>query len=381
MLRIGIKKSLNFGMPFGCLRRTPLFKGVRSVKTSTVDWKPIRGSTGNLATIEYQSRMPLLRKFFLSLMIGMPVISFILGCWQVKRMNWKSELIARCENALAAEPMDEIPANIDPKVVSEFEYRRFKVVGHFDYSQEMFLGPRIKNGVLGYLVITPFVRKNGKPILVERGWIHKDKVVPETRKEGYLSHLAFPQGEIEITALFRCMPERSGLQFDHTDGSRLFNVHDVPKMAEQAGALPIYCQMIYDLGDHIEWRTSSGKEKSSVGSLVLSYLNPWNAITWATGSSSHSSSSSVASSDALFIASHLDDETLQYQEFEFINEGVPVAALPKLTFSNNHLQYLITWFGLAFCSSIALGYSFYKKQRYSTADKLIDAKRKDMRRL
>lgn len=359
MFRIGIKK-VNIDTVLGCFRRGP----ARGVKTSTVDWKPIRGSKGNLATIEYQSKMPILRKFFLSLMIGMPVISFALGCWQVKRMNWKAELIARCENALAAEPMDELPAVIDPAVVKDFEYRRFKAKGHFDYSQEMFLGPRIKNGVLGYLVITPFVRENGKPILVERGWIHKDKVVPETRNSGYLSHLAFPAGEIEIVALFRSMPERSGLQFDHTDGSRLFNVHDVPKMAEQSGALPIYCQMIYDLSDHIEWR----HEKEALP-LKLSYLNPLRMF-----------KSSAPATDALFIASYDDDETLQYQEFEFVNEGVPIAAHPKLSFSNNHLQYLITWFGLSFCSAIALGYSFYKKQRYSTADKLIDAKRKDMGR-
>ena len=53
----------------------------------------------------------------------------------------------------------ELPPNLDPSVIADFEYRRFKCRGRFDYDQEMFLGPRLKDGELGYLVVTPFIRK------------------------------------------------------------------------------------------------------------------------------------------------------------------------------------------------------------------------------
>ncbi|KAG2736467.1 hypothetical protein G9P44_000557 [Scheffersomyces stipitis] len=341
---------------------------IRTVKTSTVDWKPIISTKGNLATIEYQSKMPLLRKFFLGLMIAMPVISFVLGCWQVKRLQWKTALISKCENALAQPPIEEIPAELDPDAIVDFEYRRFKCKGHFDYDQEIFLGPRIRDGQLGYLVITPFVRTSGgKPILVERGWIHKDKVVPETRKHGYLSHLAFPQGEIEIEALFRVMPVKSYLQFDHQDGARLFNVHDVPEMAKQSGALPIYCQMIYDLRDHVDWKGPDDAKKPASKSSWLKSLA--------------FAQKQEPQDDAHFISSQAEfDHTLEYQDFEFVKQGVPIAPTPKLKFSNNHLQYLVTWFGLSICSAGLLIYSFMKKGRYSSAEKVIAEKRRQMGR-
>ncbi|CAN3358044.1 cytochrome oxidase assembly protein Shy1p [Diutina catenulata] len=335
--------------------RTP----VRSVKTSTVDWKPVRAVEGNLTTLEHQAKTPWLRRFFLGLMIAMPVISFTLGCWQVRRLRWKADLIAKCENNLAAETIPELPAQLDPDAIAEFEYRRFRCKGHFDYSQEMFLGPRMRDGHLGYLVVTPFVREaGGKPILVERGWISKEKVVPSTRDHGYLSHLALPQGEIEIEALFRVMPERSNLQFEHEPGSRLFNVHDVPAMSEQAGTLPIYAQMIYDMHDHPEYQgPDATKEKPSLLNKLLF----------------------KSSSDSEFMKNHDDDETMVYQPFEFVQQGVPIAAMPKLKFSNNHLQYLITWFGLSIGSAGLLLWSFMKKGKYSSADKVIEAKRRDMR--
>lgn len=340
----------------------------RTVKTSTIDWKPVKATEGNLATLEHQSKMPRIRRFVLGLMIAMPVISFFLGCWQVKRLKWKNELISMCENNLAAPPIEEIPANIDPDSIANFEYRRFRMKGHFDYDNEMFLGPRMRDGTLGYLVVTPFVRSGGgKPILVERGWILKDKVVPETRNRGYLSHLAFPQGEIEITPLFRVMPTKSYLQFDHEPGSRLFNVHDVPAMAQQSGSLPIYAQMIYDLSDHVEWKKDEPKLPSDKKSWTSMFSKP----------KKHSQDYD----DSEYMTSHHNgDETLHYQDFEFVQQGVPIAPTPKIKFSNNHLQYLITWFGLSVSSAGLLVWSFVKKGKYATAEKVIEAKRRDMKR-
>ncbi|CUM52632.1 unnamed protein product [Debaryomyces tyrocola] len=339
----------------------------RTVKTPTIDWSPLTSSKTNLAAAEKQAGTPILRRFFLGLMIAMPVISFFLGCWQVKRLKWKVGLISKSENSLAQPPLEEIPPNLDPAIIDEFEYRRFKTKGHFDYSQEMFLGPRIKNGMTGYLVVCPFVRSNGgAPILIERGWIHKDKVIPENRKGGYLSHLAYPQGEIEIEALFRVMPKKSNLQFDHDMGSRLFYVPDVEVMAEQSHSLPVYCQMIYSLKDNVEWRKAEEKQVST------SSWKKWLGFSKTTNEADNS--------DVLYISSKADeDSTLEYQEFEFIDQGVPIAAYPKVKFSNNHMQYLVTWFSLSFVSAGLLIYNFVKKRKYLSAEKVIEAKRRDMK--
>ncbi|KAG5421268.1 SHY1 [Candida metapsilosis] len=357
--------------PFGgriLQRPSGLLRFSRSVKTSTIDWKPVRSVPGNLRTITHQKKTPVLRGFLFGLMLAMPIISFGLGCWQVRRLKWKNDLIAKCENNLAAPVLDEIPPILDPSVIHEFEYRRFKCKGKFDYDQEMFLGPRIKDGVMGYLVVTPFIRSNGgEPILIERGWIHKDKVIPSTRTSGYLSHLAMPQGEIEIEALFRCMPEKSNLQFDHEPGAKLFNVIDVPAMAKQSGSLPIYCQMIYDLSDHLDYKAqeileAQGTDPSILGRLFFTKTNK------------------DEEKKTVYIQDESDD-SLFYQEFEFIKQGVPIAAKPTLKFTNNHLQYLITWFGVSFFSTGLLLYSMWKRKQFSSAERIINAKRKGMKKL
>ncbi|CAI5757422.1 unnamed protein product [Candida verbasci] len=336
----------------------------RFYKTITMDWKPMKAVPGALRTLDAQAKVPTIRKVILGLMYGMPIISFFLGCWQVRRLQWKTNLISKCENNLAAPIIPELPKNLDPNVIPEFEYRRFKVKGHFNYDQEIFLGPRLKDGVVGYLVVTPFIRSNGgKPILIERGWIHKDKVIPETRSKGYLSHLALPKGEIDIEALFRIMPKKSYLQIDHEDGSRLFNIPDVEAMAKQSNSLPIYCQMIYDLHDHKEYRK---EEKKNENGSILSKLF----------FKKQSSEGGVNLSDL-----GDSDSTLQYQEFEFVNEGVPLAAKPYIKFTNNHLQYLITWFGVSICSTIALVYSSWKSRQFSSVDKIIASRRKEMKKI
>ncbi|KAI5951197.1 SHY1 [Candida jiufengensis] len=345
-----------------------LLRITRSVKTSTIDWKPIKSVPGNLRTISHQKKMPIFRRVILGLMYAMPIITFGLGCWQVHRLNWKNELITKCESNLAAPVIEELPKNLDPNVIGEFEYRRFKCRGKFDYDQEMFLGPRMKDGVLGYLVVTPFIRSDGgKPILIERGWIHKDKVVPSKRNKGYLSHLAFPQGEIEIEALFRCMPPKSYLQFDHEPGAKLFNIPDVPAMAKQSGSLPVYCQMIYDLSDHLDYKTEKLlEEKGQSTSPSL-----WNKIFFTTKTKENKKE----------YIQDLSDDSMYFQEFEFINQGVPIAAKPTIKFSNNHLQYLITWFGVCIASTGLLIYMSWKTKQFSSADRIIEAKRKEMKKL
>lgn len=336
----------------------------RGVKTPTIDWKPIKSSVTNLSKAENQSKSPVFRKFILGLMIAMPVISFFLGCWQVKRLRWKVELISRSEHLLAEPPLEGLPANLDPSVILEFEFRRFKVKGHFDYDKELFLGPRLRNGELGYLLITPFVRSDGgDPILIERGWIQKEKVIPTRRARGYLAHLAMPQGEIEIEAMFRMMPKKSTLQYDHEPGSRLFHIPDVEAMAKETGSLPIYAQMMYSLKDQPDWKSPEEVAETKTGLKWLGLFS---------NKKDHSTEHIPVSET---------DSTMEWQEFEFFNQGVPIAAVPKVSFTNNHMQYLFTWFGVSIASTALLFYTFYKKKDLLSAEKVIEAKRREMKKL
>lgn len=362
-LRLGIGSQLSHGICRPSFYPKQILPK-RGVKTPTIDWKPIKSSVTNLSKAENQAKSPVFRRFILGLMIAMPVISFFLGCWQVKRLRWKVELISRSEHLLAEPPLEGLPAKLDPDVIPEFEFRRFKVKGRFDYDNELFLGPRLRNGELGYLLITPFVRSDGgEPILIERGWIQKDKVIPSRRSSGYLAHLALPQGEIEIEAMFRIMPKKSTLQYEHEPGTRLFHIPDVEAMAKETGSLPIYAQMMYSLKDKPDWKSPA--EAAEVPSKLK-----WVGLF---AKKPHHESDHIPLSDT--------DSTMEWQEFEFFNQGVPIAAVPKVTFTNNHMQYLFTWFGVSIASTALLFYTFYKRRGMLSAEKVIAAKREEMKKM
>ncbi|TNM92256.1 hypothetical protein fugu_019268 [Takifugu bimaculatus] len=75
-------------------------------------------------------------KWFLLLI---PATTFGLGTWQVKRRQWKMELIDGLTKLTTAEP---IPLPIDPAELSSLEYRRVKMRGKYDHSKELYILPR-----------------------------------------------------------------------------------------------------------------------------------------------------------------------------------------------------------------------------------------------
>jgi surfeit locus 1 family protein len=62
------------------------------------------------------------------------------------------------------------------------------VTGTFDDANEIMLGPRTREGELGFNVITPLVRGEGHDtIMVNRGFIKRSKTDPATRPESLVS--------------------------------------------------------------------------------------------------------------------------------------------------------------------------------------------------
>ncbi|NXM49653.1 SURF1 protein, partial [Gymnorhina tibicen] len=126
-----------------------------------------------------------------------PLTTFGLGTWQVQRRKWKLDLIAQLASRITADP---IPLTLDPMELKELEYRPVKVRGRFDHSKELYLLPRSlvdperearEAGIItsrpenGANVITPFYCPEfGVMILVNRGFVPKKKLKPETRLKG-----------------------------------------------------------------------------------------------------------------------------------------------------------------------------------------------------
>lgn len=128
-----------------------------------------------------------------------------LGTWQVNRLVWKRDLVARVEERAHAAPVEaptasEWPALTDP---AQYEYRRVKITGTFRHQDEVQvytvtdLGP-------GYWVLTPLERQDGTRVIINRGFVPTDKRAPETRVDGEVA------GTVEIVGLMRA-PETGGL--------------------------------------------------------------------------------------------------------------------------------------------------------------------------
>lgn len=171
-----------------------------------------------------------------------PITAFILGTWQVKRLEWKTDLIAKCEDRLVAPPLP-LPPKIDPDAVPDFDYRRVTATGHFRHDQEMLVGPRMRDGEEGYMLITPLEREGeGTTVLVNRGWISKAKKERKDRPESLV------QGEVTVEGLLREPWKKNMFTPDNRPDKSEFYFPDVYQMAALAGSQPIWVEQT--MGEH-----------------------------------------------------------------------------------------------------------------------------------
>ncbi|XP_067165240.1 surfeit locus protein 1 isoform X2 [Apteryx mantelli] len=176
-----------------------------------------------------------------------PLTTFCLGTWQVQRRKWKLDLIAQLASRLAAEP---IPLTLDPMELKELEYRPVKVRGHFDHSKELYILPRslvdpereareagrlTSNPENGANVITPFYCTDlGVTILVNRGFVPKKKLKPETRLKGQI------EDEIDVTGVVRMSETRKPFVPENNIEKNRWHYRDLEAMAKVTGAEPIF---------------------------------------------------------------------------------------------------------------------------------------------
>lgn len=220
------------------------------------------------------------KKLDLTLPIAfIPVTAFALGSWQVQRLTWKTELIARFEDRLVRDPLP-LPPSLNPDAIKDFDYRRVYATGKFRHDQEMLIGPRIHDGHDGYLVVTPLERyfegyKSNTTILVCRGWITKDKASQKSRPD------SLPRGQVTVQGLLREPWKKNMFTPDNKPEKGEFYFPDVEQMARHTGS-----QMVW-------------VEETMKPDLLVAY----------------------------------DREA----------RGIPIGRPPDVNLRNNHTQYIFTW--------------------------------------
>lgn len=215
------------------------------------------------------------------ILLVIPITAFCLGTWQVKRRKWKLGLIADLEERTNTTP---VPFPDDLDELKELEYKRVVVKGHFDHSKELYVRPRSfispdpdkggsglfsAGGTSGAHIVTPFhLSDKNMTILVNRGWVKKDRSNPKKRQDGQV------EGEMEFVGIVR-MPEKRppfGGK-DDQKGNQWIN-RDIDAMAESAGTAPAFIDAV----NTIPGGPIGGQTRVTLRNEHLSYLLTWYSL-------------------------------------------------------------------------------------------------------
>ena len=134
-----------------------------------------------------------IKKSFTLVSIIISLICFSLSIWQVKRLKWKEDLISNIEKAYNS---DSININVLTGDLRNFKFKNVYLEGIFINEKSMFLGPRVNKNQVGYHLITPFLLKDGRYILINRGWLKEILKIKEQKKE-YLINGILKESDIK----------------------------------------------------------------------------------------------------------------------------------------------------------------------------------------
>lgn len=114
----------------------------------------------------------MVRSYSFAVVLGVAGVAVLvsLGIWQLHRLEWKEDIIARAAAMIAEAPVD-LPAVPDP--VAD-RYRAVKAQGRFT-GQEAHVLTSFREAGPGFLVIAAFETSDGRRILVDRGYLTEDQ--------------------------------------------------------------------------------------------------------------------------------------------------------------------------------------------------------------
>jgi len=144
-----------------------------------------------------------------------------LAAWQVQRLGWKDDLIARVEQRLQAEPV----APPSAPVSKADEYRRLRLHGRFEPREALVQATTELGG--GHWVIAPLRLDDGRAVLVNRGFVPPEQRAPEAH--------AAPAGPVELVGLLRLSEPGGGpLRRNEPEQDRWYS-RDVAGIAARLG--------------------------------------------------------------------------------------------------------------------------------------------------
>lgn len=217
------------------------------------------------------------------ILLGIPVITFGLGTWQIQRRKWKENLIKILNERTKRTPQP-LPESLDTVDWKDLEYSRFYVNGVFVHSEEIHVQPRIivtekdseggslisKSPRVGVHVITPFfIPERGITILINRGFVDKDLKDPEKRKEGQI------EGVVRITGVLR-LTEKNKIRGSNDTEKNQWSFVDVEQMAHVKGTEPILLDATAECS--VKGGPIGGQTRIRLWNQHVSYIITWYSL-------------------------------------------------------------------------------------------------------
>ena len=152
-----------------------------------------------------------------------------LGIWQVQRLSWKLDLIARVDQRVHAAPAAPPgPAAWPALSAASDEYRRLRLAGTFLHDRETLVQATTALGA-GFWVLTPLQTTEGTVVLVNRGFVPPEKRDPATRSAGQ------PPGAVEVVGLLRLTEPHGGFLRTNDPAADRWHSRDVQAIADARG--------------------------------------------------------------------------------------------------------------------------------------------------
>jgi surfeit locus 1 family protein len=211
------------------------------------------------------------RPQFWPTLIAIPVFLTLLGLgtWQVFRLAEKDAVNAFRAERAAAPPVDLVGTPAD---LAALEFRRVRVRGSFAHDRELYVYGRSPRGNDGYFILTP-LRRDGDVLLVNRGWVPRDRKDPARRAEGQLT------GPVEIVGFLRRDARRGWLMPDNDVAGNHWFWFDLPAMSSKAGLpapAPFYLEA--DAAPNPGIFPMGGQTQIQLPSNHLQYAITWYAL-------------------------------------------------------------------------------------------------------
>ena len=119
------------------------------------------------------------------------------GNWQRGRMDDKARLRAQLDAATIAAPVP-VPSGV--KDWAGWRFRPIVAKGRFDAARQILIDNKVQAGVVGYDVVTPLTLRDGRVVLVDRGF------VPGGATRGVLPSVPPASGDVMVRGRLNVPP-------------------------------------------------------------------------------------------------------------------------------------------------------------------------------